>query len=123
MSPFRDAASCNWPGDPGWPGYLAPQDLAADTRERSEEQLEVTVYAGAHCVRSWRVKRLLRRKGYAFEVVDVTGEHGGESWLVRAAASKTLPLVFVDGRPVGGLHEIRVLDRSGDLDRLVRGDV
>jgi len=31
--------------------------------------------------------------------------------------------VFVDQRPVGDFGEIRALDRSGDLARLVRGEV
>ena len=41
------------------------------------------------------------------------------------ATGKTilLPLVFLGGRLVGGLDEIVALERSGDLERLVRGRV
>ena len=34
-----------------------------------------------------------------------------------------LPLVFLGRRLVGGLDEIEALERSGDLERLVRGRV
>ena len=124
MSPFRDAASHIWPGGPVWARYLAAQELATGGRERSTDQLEVTVYATVRSVRSWRVKRLLRRKGYAFKVVnDVTGDGGPDSRLPNTDGRGTAPQVFVDGRMVGGLRELRTLDRSGDLDRLVLGEV
>jgi glutaredoxin 3 len=87
------------------------------------DQLEITVYAKARCVRSWRVKRLLRRNGYAFEVVDVTGDGEANSRLRETSGSETAPQTFVDGRLVGGLREISALNRSGDLDRLVHGEV
>jgi glutaredoxin-related protein len=34
-----------------------------------------------------------------------------------------VPQVFVDGRLVGGFDVIKALDRAGQLDRLVRGEV
>jgi glutaredoxin 3 len=74
-------------------------------------------------VRCWRVKRLLRRRSYAFEVIDVSGDDELRIWLVEAIRSKTVPQVFVGGRLVGGFDEVRALDRSGDLEWLVRGEV
>jgi glutaredoxin 3 len=123
VSNLRDAASLIWPGVPGWPGYPAQQDLAADKRERSMDQLEITVYTRAWCVRAWRVKRLLRRKGYAFEVIDVSGDGEANSRSGETNGSEMAPQVFVDGRLVGGFCEISALNRSGDLDRLVHGEV
>jgi glutaredoxin len=34
-----------------------------------------------------------------------------------------IPYVFVDQRPVGGFADIRILDRSGELERLVRSEI
>jgi glutaredoxin-related protein len=34
-----------------------------------------------------------------------------------------VPQVFVDGRLVGGFDVIKALNRTGELDRLVRGEV
>jgi glutaredoxin 3 len=124
MSPVRNAASLIWPGGPIWIRDLAAQERATGERARGMNQLEVTVYASARSVRSWRVKRFLRRKGYAFKmVVHVTGDGEPGSRLPDTEGRETAPQVFVDGRMVGGLRELRALDRSGDLDRVVHGEV
>jgi glutaredoxin 3 len=96
-------------------------------QERSElgmNQMEVVLYTKDKSFRCWRAKRLLRRKGYAFEVVNVLTYGGeGDARIDRTISQKRVPFVFVDGRPVGGFDVIMTLDRSGTLDRLVRGEV
>ncbi len=87
------------------------------------DQLEITVNAKAWSLPCWRTKRLLRRKGYAFEVVVAADD--GESRALRTGATGRvgLPAVFVNGRLVGGFEVIKFLDRTAELDRLVRGEV
>ena len=124
MSPLRDTASVIWSGGPVWARYPAAQALAPGKRARGMDQLEVTVCARACSVRAWRVKRLLRRKGYAIKVIiDVTEDGEPISRLPNADGRGTAPQVFVDGRMVGGLDELKALNRSGDLDRLVHGEI
>ena len=89
-------------------------------------QEEIVIYARARSRSCRRARRLLERKGYAFEEVDVgedVGDDGLRVSLIEATGRKTLPLVFLGGRLVGGLGEIQALEHSGDLDRLVRGRV
>ncbi|MDF2702838.1 MAG: hypothetical protein K0S10_1784 [Rubrobacteraceae bacterium] len=43
--------------------------------------------------------------------------------LGQSAYRETVPYVFVDHRPVGGFGTIKALDYSGDLERLVRGEI
>jgi glutaredoxin len=87
------------------------------------DQKEIAIYVKARCQRCWRAKRLLRRRCYAFDVIDVSGDDELRNWLVEGTGSKTVPQVFVDGRLVGGFAAVRALDSSGDLARLVRGEV
>jgi glutaredoxin 3 len=87
------------------------------------DQMEIAIYVKARCRRCWRASRLLRRRNYAFEVIDVSGDDELRNWLVETTGSKTVPQVFVDGRLVGGFAVVRALDISGDLERLVRGAV
>ena len=92
------------------------------------EQKPVVIYVRSRSPRCWRAKRLLRRRGYAFDVVEVPRSDGGFApRLARTigvgASRGATPQVLVDGRLVGGLGVIRALDNSGDLDRLVRGEV
>jgi glutaredoxin-related protein len=60
---------------------------------------------------------------YRFEVLDASEDAELRSWLARFAGRETMPCVFVDHRPVGGFGEIKTLEHSGELDRLVRGEV
>jgi glutaredoxin 3 len=87
------------------------------------DQKPVVIYAKQRSPYSWRAKRLLRSKGYAFEVIEVSSERELPVPPTRTTSKWTVPQVFVDGRLVGGFDVIRALDRAGQLDRLVRGEV
>ena len=43
--------------------------------------------------------------------------------LGQSAYRETVPYVFVDHRPIVGFATIEDLDYSGDLERLVRGEI
>ncbi len=89
-------------------------------------QMRVVLYTRDRSLSCWRAKRLLRRKGYPFEEVNLTGGGGqeeGGARIDRTISEKQVPFLFVDGRGVGGLEEMVALDACGVLDRLVRGEV
>lgn len=87
-------------------------------------QMEVALYTKDKSFRCWRAMRLFRRKGYALEVVNVFTDGGeGDARIDRTISQKRVPFIFVDGRPVGGFDVLMALERSGNLDRLVRGEV
>jgi glutaredoxin len=89
------------------------------------EQKEMLVYICHRSWRCWLTRRLLQRQGYLFEVIEATGDAQLQlcSWLEHFTGRKTMPYVFVDHRPVDGFGEVRALEHSGVLDRLVRGEV
>ena len=86
-------------------------------------QEEILIYARSRSRSCRRARRLLNRKGFAFEEVDVGGDEGLRVSLIESTGRTEVPLVFLGGRLVGGLGEIQDLEHSGDLDRLVRGRV
>ncbi len=87
--------------------------------------MEIVRYTRDKSYRCWRAKRLRRRKRYDFEVANVITDGGTEdsAWFDRTISQKRVPFVFVEWRPVGGFDVIMTLERSGVLDRLVRGEV
>ncbi len=87
------------------------------------DQKRVVIYVGRANPYCWRAKRLLRRKGYAFEVVEVSSEDELPVPPAPTTGRRAVPQVFIDGRLVGGFEVMKALDRAGDLDRLVRGAV
>jgi glutaredoxin 3 len=114
VSLLRGAASLIWPGD-----LLCTRP---STHQRFNEK-EIIIYSDRRSPECRRVERLLGQKGYHLEVVDITADNYSRTQLVQAAGRETVPLVFIDERLVGGLGEVKALDCSGDLDRMVRGEV
>jgi len=79
----------------------------------------VDVYTTDHCWYCTRAKRLLSARAIPFAEIDVTGDDARRAWLVETTGRRTVPQVFIDGRPIGGSDELHALDRSGELARLL----
>jgi len=62
---------------------------------------------------------LLKKRKIAFTEIDVTGDHDKRRWLVETTGQRTVPQIFIDGKPIGGSDELALLDRRGELIKLV----
>ncbi len=83
---------------------------------------KVQVYTKRNCPYCVRAKALLQRKGVPYEEIDVEDDDAKRAWLVEASGQRTVPQIFVDGRPLGGYTDIEALDRQGRLDPILRGE-
>jgi len=83
---------------------------------------KVQIYSKRVCPYCARAKGLLDRKGVAYEEIDVENDDAKRAWLVEATGQRTVPQVFVDGRPLGGFSDIDALDKAGKLDPILRGE-
>jgi glutaredoxin 3 len=83
---------------------------------------KVQVYSKKNCPFCVRAKALLDRKGISYEEIDAEGNDELRSWLAEASGQKTVPQIFVDGRPLGGFSDIDALDKQGKLDTALRGE-
>jgi glutaredoxin 3 len=82
---------------------------------------EVQVYTTPSCPYCVMAKRLLTHKGVAFQEIDVAYDDTKRKWLAETTGQRTVPQIFIDGRPYGGFTDIAALDRQGKLDPLLRG--
>jgi len=82
---------------------------------------DVKIYTRQWCGYCTAAERLLRSKGVAFENIDCTGDQEKRKWLVEVTGRTTVPQVFIDGRAVGGYDDLRALERTGELDKLLAG--
>lgn len=81
---------------------------------------KIEVYTTQTCPYCVRAKALLDAKDLDYDVIDVTGDEAARLALVeKAGGRKTVPQVFIDGRSIGGYDDLRTLEESGDLDRLL----
>jgi glutaredoxin 3 len=84
---------------------------------------EVVIYRTQFCGYCFRAKHLLESKGVPFQEVDVSDDPGKRKWLHDVTRQRTVPQVFINGKPVGGFDDLARLNRSGELDRLLADSV
>ena len=85
------------------------------------------LYVKKRSLRCWRAKGFLARKGYYLKVIHTTNEELRQLLLHlpqgRSHKRPLLAYVFIGQRPVGGFADIKSLEGSGILERLIRGEV
>jgi glutaredoxin 3 len=83
---------------------------------------KVVVYTTPFCPYCLMAKRLLGKKGIAFEEIDVSGDWAARDDLAaRAGGRTTVPQIWVGDTHVGGCDDLYALDQSGRLDPLLAG--
>jgi glutaredoxin 3 len=78
----------------------------------------VTVFSTATCGWCRRAEELLSRHRIPFETVDVTGDRQARARLAERSNWRTVPVIFVEGRPIGGYRELADLVNAGGLRHL-----
>jgi len=80
----------------------------------------VIVYTAALCAYCSAAKRLLQKLAIPYREVDLTRDHDLRERLSRENGDyRTVPMVFVEGRFVGGYTELSALASRGGLQHLV----
>jgi glutaredoxin 3 len=83
---------------------------------------KITIYTTRYCPYCHSAKRLLAKKGAAFEEIDVSGDWEARDRLVEKAGGRTtVPQIWIGELHVGGSDELHALDRAGKLDQLLAG--
>jgi len=83
---------------------------------------EVTIYTTRVCPYCIAAKRLLGARGIPYAEQDVSGDDDKRAWLVQATGRRTVPQIFIGGKPIGGYDELSALDRSGELAQMLKAD-
>jgi glutaredoxin 3 len=83
--------------------------------------VKVQIYTKRVCPYCTSAKVLLKKKGVAYEEIDVENDDEKRAWLVQTTGQLTVPQIFVDGRSLGGFSDVDALDKAGELDPILRG--
>jgi len=74
------------------------------------------MYTTRSCGYCVAARRLLDRRGYAYEDIDVGNDYGLRQQMSRRAGNyRTVPMIFIDDQFIGGFDELAALDRTGGL--------
>jgi glutaredoxin 3 len=80
----------------------------------------VEIYTTPTCPYCSAAKQLFRKKGVAFDEIDVSRDPDLRMAMTkRAMGSRTVPQIFIGGQHVGGCDDLHALDHAGDLDAML----
>ncbi|WP_280824663.1 glutaredoxin 3 [Pseudaminobacter soli (ex Li et al. 2025)] len=81
--------------------------------------VDVTIYTRAMCGYCSAAKRLLEKKGVAFDERDATSAPELRQEMIERSGRFTFPQIFVGSFHVGGCDDLHDLDAQGRLDSLL----
>ena len=79
----------------------------------------VKIYTTPLCGYCVMAKRLLASRSISFEEIDVAGNTELREWLVEVTGLRTVPQIFIHGRPIGGFTDLSALDKQGVLMKMI----
>lgn len=79
----------------------------------------VVMFSGDPCAYCVRARGLLERKQVSFREIKVTNNPALRLEMEQLSQRRTIPQIFIHGQSIGGYDDLAVLDRSGELDRLL----
>ena len=83
---------------------------------------EIRVYTTKVCSYCNAAKRLLQQRGLAFVEIDLSNDPALRQKLsAENNGYRTVPMIFIGTRFIGGFDDLNALDRSGELVSLVHG--
>jgi glutaredoxin 3 len=83
---------------------------------------KVVIYSTRYCPYCMMAKRLLSKKGVAYEDIDVSGNWELRDELVAKSGGRmTVPQIWIGETHVGGYDQLSALEREGKLDALLAG--
>tara|TARA_B100000214_G_scaffold160845_1_gene115385 strand:+ start:995 stop:1249 length:255 start_codon:yes stop_codon:yes gene_type:complete len=82
---------------------------------------KVTVYMGPSCAFCDAAKRLLVRNNISFQEINISSEEGKmEEMLEKTNGKRTIPQIFFDKNHIGGYVELRELEKTDSLLKLLK---
>ena len=78
----------------------------------------IRLYTTAWCGLCLQAKALLEARGLAYEEIPLDDDPAFRQTVFELGGRWTVPLVVIDGEPVGGYRELATLDRAGVLEAL-----
>ena len=82
---------------------------------------KVILYTSGFCSYCVQARRLLDAKGVAYDELYVDQDPELRTQMVSRSQRRSVPQIFIGDYHVGGFEDMRQLDKSGQLDTLLKG--
>ena len=81
---------------------------------------KIIMYTSSYCPFCNNAEQLLSNKGFVIdEKIYVDQDPEVLSSMMKITGKRTVPQIFIDENYIGGFDELRKIDLSGELDRML----
>lgn len=80
---------------------------------------KVTIYSKDPCPYCVNAKRFLDNRGVKYEVIDLTDKPEEMQAMKDKTGWRTVPIIFIGDKMIGGYTDLKTLDEEGKLDELL----
>ena len=80
---------------------------------------KVTIYSKDPCPYCVNAKRFFDNRGVKYEVIDLTAKPAEMQAIKDKTGWRTVPIIFIGDKMVGGYTDLKTLDEEGKLDELL----
>ncbi len=81
---------------------------------------KVIMYKKNPCPYCDRAEVFFKNRNIAVEIVDLTDQPDEIDRIKNETGWRTVPIILIDGKLIGGYNDIKALDQAGKLDELLR---
>lgn len=80
---------------------------------------KVIMYSKVPCPYCVNAKRFFQEKGIPYEEIDLTNKPEEMQRIKDETGWRTVPIIMIDGKLIGGYSDMKALDEEGKLDQLL----
>jgi glutaredoxin 3 len=77
--------------------------------------MQIKIYTKAYCSFCYAAKRLLAKRGLAFEEISMSGDATAEQEMRNLTGGRTVPQILINGKAIGGYTELAEMEMDGKL--------
>ncbi len=81
---------------------------------------KVMIYTTSYCRYCHAAKAFLNSKGVKYREIDITQDHKEKRKVMEEFGWKTVPIILINERFIGGYDDLRALERENKLDELLK---
>ncbi|SCY82507.1 glutaredoxin 3 [Alkaliphilus peptidifermentans] len=83
----------------------------------------VVIYTKEYCPYCKRAIALLEEKSVSYKKIDVTDDFDTFREVIQKTGWDTVPQIFIEDKFIGGCDDMVLLEKQGNLDKLLNGEI
>jgi glutaredoxin 3 len=81
---------------------------------------KIKIYSKDPCPYCVNAKRLLDNKGLSYDLIDMTDNLDELNQIKDQWGWKTVPIIIINDKLVGGYTDLKMLNETGELDKMLK---